>query len=69
LGRAEEVRATIAKIASNAGAIEFVAADLNTNAGWADAVTGAADYVLVLGRSKQESAVREIRTLRATPGR
>ena len=29
LGSAEEVRATIGKIAPNAGAIEFVAADLN----------------------------------------
>jgi dihydroflavonol-4-reductase len=45
LGAAEEVRATIGKIAPNAGAIEFVAADLNADAGWADAVAGA-DYVL-----------------------
>jgi dihydroflavonol-4-reductase len=45
LGRAEEVRATIGKIAANTGAIEFVAADLNSDAGWADAVAGA-DYVL-----------------------
>ena len=45
LGRAEEVRTTIGKIAPNAGAIEFVAADLNSDGGWADAVTGA-DYVL-----------------------
>src|SRR5271166_6253679 len=45
LGRAEEVRATIGKIAPNAGAIEFVVADLNSNPGWADAVAGA-DYVL-----------------------
>ncbi len=45
LGRAEEVRTTIGKIASNAGAIEFVAANLNSDGGWADAVTGA-DYVL-----------------------
>ena len=45
LGRAEEVRATIGKIAANAGAIEFVAADLNSDAGWANAVAGA-DYVL-----------------------
>ena len=45
LGRAEEVRATIGKIAPNAGAIEFVEADLNSDGGWADAVTGA-DYVL-----------------------
>jgi nucleoside-diphosphate-sugar epimerase len=45
LGRAEEVRATIGKIAANAGAIEFAAADLNSDTGWADAV-GGADYVL-----------------------
>ncbi len=45
LGRAEEVRATIGKIAPNAGAIEFVGTDLNADAGWADAVAGA-DYVL-----------------------
>ncbi len=43
--RAEEVRATIGKIAANAGAIEFVVADLNSDDGWANAVTGA-DYVL-----------------------
>src|SRR5208282_5981675 len=41
----EEVRATIGKIAANAGAIEFVVADLNSDDGWANAVTGA-DYVL-----------------------
>ncbi len=45
LGRAEEVRATIGKIAANAGAIDFVAADLNSDGGWANAATGA-DYVL-----------------------
>ena len=45
LGRAEEVRATIGKIAANPGAIEFVASDLNSDTGWADAVSGA-DYVL-----------------------
>ena len=45
LGRAKEVRATIGKTAPNAGAIEFVAADLNADGGWADVVTGA-DYVL-----------------------
>ncbi len=33
LGRAEEVRATIGKIAANPGAIEFVAADLNSDTG------------------------------------
>jgi dihydroflavonol-4-reductase len=45
LGAAEEVRATIGRIAANAGAIEFMAANLNSDVGWADAVTGA-DYVL-----------------------
>ena len=45
LERAEDVRATIGKIAANAGAIEFMAADLNSDTGWADAVAGA-DYVL-----------------------
>jgi len=45
LGRAEEVRASIGKIAANAGAIEFSAADLNSDAGWANAVAGA-EYVL-----------------------
>jgi nucleoside-diphosphate-sugar epimerase len=45
LGAAGEVRATIGRIAANAGAIEVMAADLNSDVGWADAVTGA-DYVL-----------------------
>ncbi len=45
LARAEDARATIGKIAANAGAIEFMAADLNSDAGWANAVAGA-DYVL-----------------------
>ena len=45
LGRAKEVRATIGNITANTGAIEFVAADLNSDGGWANAVTGA-DYVL-----------------------
>jgi dihydroflavonol-4-reductase len=45
LGAAEEVRATIGKITPNAGAMEFVAADLNSDVGWAEAVAGA-DYVL-----------------------
>jgi dihydroflavonol-4-reductase len=45
LGRAEEVRATIGKIAANANTIEFMEADLNSDVGWADAVVGA-DYVL-----------------------
>jgi len=47
LSRAEETRATIGKIAGNADTIEFVAADLNSDAGWASAVAGA-DYVLHL---------------------
>src|SRR5271166_5629711 len=45
LGRAEEVRATIGKIAANTGAIDFVAADLNSDGGWVNAAAGA-DYVL-----------------------
>ena len=45
LARAEDARATIGKIAANAGAIEFMAADLNSDAGWANAVAGT-DYVL-----------------------
>jgi dihydroflavonol-4-reductase len=45
LGAAEEARATIGRIAANAGAIQFMAADLNSDTGWADAVAGA-DYVL-----------------------
>jgi len=45
LARAEDARATIGKIAANAEAIEFMAADLNSDAGWVDAVAGA-DYVL-----------------------
>jgi dihydroflavonol-4-reductase len=43
--RAEVVRATIGKIAEGAGAIELAAADLNSDAGWPDAVVGV-DYVL-----------------------
>ena len=39
------MRATIGKIAEKARAIEFVGADLNSDGGWANAVTGA-DYVL-----------------------
>ena len=46
LGQAdEEVRASIGKITANASAIEFKAADLNLDVGWADAVAGA-DYGL-----------------------
>jgi nucleoside-diphosphate-sugar epimerase len=45
LGRAEEVRSAIGKITANASTIEFVAADLNSDTGWTDAVAGA-DYVL-----------------------
>ena len=43
--RAEEVRATIGRIAASAAAIEFVVADLNSDDGWANAVAGAG-YVL-----------------------
>src|SRR4029077_10644982 len=42
---AEEWGGTIGKITANASAIEFKAADLNSDVGWADAVAGA-DYVL-----------------------
>jgi dihydroflavonol-4-reductase len=45
LTKAEAVRASIASIAAKAGEIEFVAADLNSDAGWAAAATGC-DYVL-----------------------
>jgi len=45
LARVDEVRATISKIASNADTIEFAPADLNSDAGWADALASA-DYVL-----------------------
>jgi dihydroflavonol-4-reductase len=45
LARADDVRATIGAIAPGAAAIEFAAADLNADAGWAEAVAGA-DYVL-----------------------
>ncbi len=45
LARAEDVRATIGKVVAGAGTIEFAAADLNSDVGWADAVAGA-DYVL-----------------------
>jgi dihydroflavonol-4-reductase len=45
LGRAEEVRATLSKITANTSAIEFMAADLNSDAGWTKAAAGA-DYVL-----------------------
>jgi NmrA-like family len=46
LARADETRATIGKIAANAGAVEFIATDLNSDVGWANAVTGA-DYVVM----------------------
>jgi dihydroflavonol-4-reductase len=39
------VRSAIGKIAANASTIEFAAADLNPDAGWADAVAGV-NYVL-----------------------
>jgi dihydroflavonol-4-reductase len=45
LERADDVRSAIRKIAAKANTIEFVAADLNSSAGWADAVTEA-DYML-----------------------
>ena len=45
LAKAEAVRASLAKIAPRAGEIEFVAADLNSDAGWAEAAAGC-DYVL-----------------------
>ncbi len=45
LDRAEEVRTTMGKITANASAIEFRAANLNSDVGWADAVAGA-EYVL-----------------------
>ena len=45
LVQAANVRPAINKIATGAGTIEFVAADLNSDDGWADAVAGA-DYVL-----------------------
>lgn len=45
LSRAEEVRAAVGSIAASAGVIEFMAADLGSDAGWSDAVAGA-DYVL-----------------------
>jgi len=41
LARAVDARATIGKIAAKAAAIEFMAADLNSDAGWANA-----DYVV-----------------------
>src|SRR5271166_3267881 len=48
--RAEEVRSSVGKIAANAAAIEFAAADLNSDAGWANAGAGA-DYVLHVASS------------------
>jgi dihydroflavonol-4-reductase len=45
LARTEEARATIGKIAANAATIEFMAADLDSDAGWAKAAAGA-DYIL-----------------------
>jgi dihydroflavonol-4-reductase len=45
LARAEDVRATIGAIAPGVAGIEFAAADLNADAGWAEAVAGA-HYVL-----------------------
>ncbi len=45
LARAEEVRATIAQLVDPADRLTFVAADLNADAGWAEAVAGCR-YVL-----------------------
>jgi dihydroflavonol-4-reductase len=45
LSRAEEVRSAIGEITANADTIEFVGADLNSDAGWAGAVAEAG-YVL-----------------------
>jgi dihydroflavonol-4-reductase len=45
LARTGEVRASVGKIAPNADRIEFACADLNSDAGWANALAGA-DYVL-----------------------
>ena len=45
LGKAETVRVSLAEIAPAAASIEFVAADLNSDTGWVQAVAGA-DYVL-----------------------
>ena len=45
LGRAEDVRSAIGKITANAGTVEFMAADLNSDGGWANAV-GGTDCVL-----------------------
>ena len=47
LTQAEEIRASILKIAANAEMIQFVAADLNSDVGWEAAVADA-DYVLHL---------------------
>jgi dihydroflavonol-4-reductase len=60
LARAEDVRATIGAIAPGAAAIEFAAADLNADAGWAEAAAGA-DYVLHVA-----SPVPAVDTRRAT---
>ena len=45
LSREPDVRGTLAKIAGVGGALSFVAADLNSDAGWPEAVRGCA-YVL-----------------------
>jgi dihydroflavonol-4-reductase len=45
LARADEVRSAIGKLVDPAGRLSFVAADLNDDRGWADAVAGC-DYVL-----------------------
>jgi dihydroflavonol-4-reductase len=45
LRRANDVRAAVGRIAANANEIDFVAADLNADAGWTEAVAGA-NYVM-----------------------
>ena len=45
VARTDAVRSSIGRIAPNADAIEFACADLNSDAGWANALAGA-DYVL-----------------------
>ena len=45
LARADEVRATIGKIGADVGGVEFVQAELLSDAGWNEAAAGA-DYVL-----------------------
>jgi dihydroflavonol-4-reductase len=58
LARAGEVRAAIGKIASNADTIEFAPADLNSDAGWANALVGA-DYVLHIASPVSTKTIAE----------